>query len=698
MGGGASSSSRAPKASSRYEDQKQLGDPETADVRGLELAESLAYRVPKAVDAVARPKVEEVAVSPQAVRVRAATTTPSPTRSDGSVPSPHSAQKLLPKANHDTNTARSLTDASAPALASDGQVWGKPKQRPAPAAKQINSTPVTAERAASQQAAMSAVQAVVHSPMQTPTQRGVLPRALVPRGAAQTQGKDRFAPGPDSPGRQRFKRFEVPVTAKKLMVHWVRMSRKRVEEMTRRRQMEWQQTPTAVSKAAGQEGAVVKRRKVAARVDRLVGMYLDNQEELEKMCLKDPTHLLTAQIDLLTRRINTLTEAAAQTNNSSLASPESLDKKPAARPLPEGTLPQLDRPTRKRKPDNPEPKRASAQGKPERRERAVGVVLSWEEAFDRAMKTREDWKKNRDKAMSANRRPLKAEPVASARRKDKGVDMTIVAHLRAEREKLAEVILAFEARVRKNEDQAAIDLADSMAEARRQAYARRDAEIRERHRKEEEERRRLEERKRRLEEEERARQEELRRLEMEEKRKREEEEAWRQKLREQEQISWKKREEERKRREEEMAIMAAARKAAEEAARAAVEERRREEQAIAAAKERARIADAFVELETACEEAEVAEALTAAQDAEERPPAESSSERDWMARALEALEGGDDEDSEDDESDEWAGAAVVTGAADLELAHLSEAIARKINQLHRLEPQGSRDSISGSPL
>eukprot|EP00971_Amphidinium_carterae_P145718 2887840-Amphidinium_carterae.1 len=142
-------------------------------------------------------------------------------------------------------------------------------------------------------------------------------------------------------------------------------------------------------------------------------------------------------------------------------------------------------------------------------------------------------------------------------------------------------------------------------------------------------------------------------------------------------MSWKKREAEIKRKEAELAKVAEVRRAAEEAARRAAEERVREEEAIRAAKKRARFEDALSVLETACEDAERDEVL-----AKDAKGVAAPLENNWMPRALEALE----EDDEDAYSDSWTEAPVVTGEADVELAHLSEAIAQKIHKLHLLDP------------
>ena len=41
-------------------------------------------------------------------------------------------------------------------------------------------------------------------------------------------------------------------------------------------------------------------------MDRLVQMYVEHEEELERYCLEDPETMLRGQMDILTRRIDNL--------------------------------------------------------------------------------------------------------------------------------------------------------------------------------------------------------------------------------------------------------------------------------------------------------------------------------------------------------------------------------------------------------
>ena len=42
-----------------------------------------------------------------------------------------------------------------------------------------------------------------------------------------------------------------------------------------------------------------RRQKKPLRVDRLVELFLESQDELERMCLEDPEELIHSQIELL---------------------------------------------------------------------------------------------------------------------------------------------------------------------------------------------------------------------------------------------------------------------------------------------------------------------------------------------------------------------------------------------------------------
>ncbi|CAJ1354538.1 unnamed protein product [Effrenium voratum] len=280
------------------------------------------------------------------------------------------------------------------------------------------------------------------------------------------------------PEKPRFPEVEVSISARKVLLQWVRFGRKVLKE-----------------KLANMPQK--RRQKKPLRVDRLVELFLESQDELERMCLEDPEELIHSQIELLTRRIDEIEEQVRKERELAL-------KAQAAA--------QARRQAQKQEAAGSEAQRARQL---EQSQAVQEVALDWDTVFDSAVAKRDAWKKQRgqQQQMAENlwrkkaviRQPTLASESAKAGKSD------IAEQLRKERERMEDLLSIFEAqqRRRKRKDQQPmLDLAEALHEEQREAMAQRAEELREERRREAERRRLEEERQRQREEEERRRQEE----------------------------------------------------------------------------------------------------------------------------------------------------------------------------------------------
>lgn len=541
-----------------------------------------------------------------------------------------------------------------------------------------------------------------------PSDDGAVPAALMPAGRGPRSGDARSTDGGSTGGSRRFRKrygdVEVGVCARWALAQWARYARRSLKA-----KREYAAAEAAERRARG----AVKRRK-RARMDRLMDLYMQNQEEVERLCYDEPETMILTQIELLTWRIDDITvrkRLAERVERGALQQPSG-DVAPA-RPRPQ--------------PAAPRPRAA-----------ATNDTTTWQEAFNRAMTARKNWEQDRGQAhaeaASEARRRWLERPEAAAPEPKK--EDSVVAQLRAERERLNELLTMFDSKMRKQKRRAEeriIDEVESFQQEQRAAMDEQARILRERRRRQAEEQRRLEQERVRQEEERVRREEERRKREEEEKRRRQkEEEEMHRMMREWEEDERRRREELRQAKEEEAKRLAreaeeARRRHAEELERRrreAEEERRRlerqrlEEEQQREAEERAKrkaersafLDDVFDDLERACDSAGVEETLDAVHaelaqggtppgsppsDAGQRMSGNSSAGgadalmatakqqgpgADWMARAMAAL-GGDEEDSSDEEAEGADEAGAV--ADDLELLKFTEAIATRIEQLHR---------------
>ncbi|CAK0827916.1 unnamed protein product [Prorocentrum cordatum] len=260
-----------------------------------------------------------------------------------------------------------------------------------------------------------------------------------------------------------------------------------------------------------------------ARVDRLVSLFAESQEQLQDLCLHDPRQaeiprrVVATQIELLTRRIEWYgkeTDAASQAPSSGrtdgpvvLPVPAGLVKPTAPRP-PARVIAAIDTSSR---PDV---------GVDEVADEIVPPVLPkmhrWEASFDQAMRSKQHWKQ--DHAARVQRQAPAQPPAQQAPTRDRGTGADglgkapsngeLVAQLRAERERLEALLPRFERqqqRIVQLEQQPALDLAEQLQEEQRAAMAARAKELQECRRREQEAREREEQLRREQEEEERMR-------------------------------------------------------------------------------------------------------------------------------------------------------------------------------------------------
>mmetsp|Transcript_46260 Transcript_46260/g.83354 ORF Transcript_46260/g.83354 Transcript_46260/m.83354 type:complete len:802 (+) Transcript_46260:70-2475(+) len=365
----------------------------------------------------------------------------------------------------------------------------------------------------------------------------------------------------------------ISIDHKKVLLHWVKLGRRRVR---------------AKEKYAAVQKPARSKRKKPLKVDQLVELYLENQEELEKMMFEEPKELILSQIELLTMRIEELDDEVERERKRKQA--EMIGKLPHQEEV--GVS---------------QAKAAADARKEEAEKRNQQEVWDWGTAFDMAVAERDAWKKSRGErekeAQDLWRSKVVATWPAPAPAKDvqKLGKTDVVEQMKSERENLEALLARFEAQKRRQnrqEEQPMIDLAEALQEEQREAMAQRARELREQRQLEAEERKRqqeeAEERRRQAEEERQRRAEEERRqkqLREEEERRRREREAEEAELlrreeeeRELERLRREKKESERKRAEE--------RRLAEEreaTRRREIEERRRQEEERLAAERKARI-------------------------------------------------------------------------------------------------------------
>eukprot|EP00930_Biecheleria_cincta_P004192 TRINITY_DN105091_c0_g1_i1.p1 TRINITY_DN105091_c0_g1~~TRINITY_DN105091_c0_g1_i1.p1 ORF type:complete len:785 (+),score=240.34 TRINITY_DN105091_c0_g1_i1:115-2469(+) len=516
-------------------------------------------------------------------------------------------------------------------------------------------------------------------------------------------------------GRQaknRFPTVNVSISHRKVLLHWVKIARKRV---------------VAIQSQAPQQRRKPKKPK-PVRIDRLVELYLENEEELERMCFEEPQQLILTQIEALTRRIDELDDEVDREKLRREA--EMIGRKPGGSG---GDISQA---------------KAAAEAKREATQRLAQEqeFWDWETAFDSAVTNREAWKNKRGEqekqAQASWRSRTAASWPAPMQQDQKRGKAEVAEQMKSERERLKSLLARFEAQKRREkfrEEQPVLDQVEALQEEQRKAMAERAAELREqrareaaekkrrqeeaaeRRRQAEEDRRRAEEeakerelRQRLREEEERRRRE--REAEEAERRRRKEEERELERLRQEKKESERKRAEERRaaevreaqrlreieerRRQEEERLAAERRKREEDEARQrqkeeeelrrAEQERRRQEEERRRQEEEERqqavsraalLESAFDMLEEAADDddeagndedageqawqaalstleaAPAAAASVAAEEEEEEPeepqssPASPSGGADWMSRALGALNDADDSEESDEEDE-----------------------------------------------
>ena len=376
----------------------------------------------------------------------------------------------------------------------------------------------------------------------------------------------------------------VSISSRKILAHWVRLGRQVLKD-----------------KLAQTEKKSQKPKK-KVRVEKLVDMFLDSQEELERMCLEDPEELIHFQIELLTRRIRELEdELLAQFRSAEKAKAAADEKAKAAA---EAAAKAAARAAAEA------PKISAVQQAREARAQWDQQIMDWDTVFDRAVAKREHWKKNRgqqeDMAHQQWRKKAVMRQPTLATEDAKAGKSEVAEQLRKERENLQDVLARFEAqqqRQRRLLQQPQLDLAEALHEEQRQAMAERAAELRmerqkaaERKRKEELRRQAAELERQRLEEEERRREEERDRQALE-RLKREKQESERRRL-EERRLAAEREEQQRKEMEEKF-------RRAEEARREREEKKRRE--AARLEEERRKEAEKKLEEERKREEARLAE-------------------------------------------------------------------------------------------
>jgi len=397
-------------------------------------------------------------------------------------------------------------------------------------------------------------------------------------------------------------------------------------------------------------------------------MYVENEEELERLCLEEPEPMLRAQMDILTHRINHLAAGSAASSNkahrrrSANSNSDGSDGSPArsvaAR---EGFIGMSS---------------AAAMQRLTEENDLLGIPeLTPSESLSAAMGKHDEWKKSRNnvqqQAATSSAKWWKAEQAVSSTSlvpslADKNAEL--LAQLRAERERLASLLPLFDARIRKQqrqEEQKSVDFVESMQEARRAAEAEHLQEMRERRRLEEDRQRREEEQRQRRQEAQEAerqrREDEDRHRAAEEQRRREiarrvmeQEDRTRAEMEENEQ---------RRRRDEEQRHAEEARRKQEQRQQEEEHERTRKAEEAGHASRRAN--NRAQALDLLCDGRGETELV-----------AEGAGARDFLHRALAALGTADDASS----SDEGEGGGEDGHGGDLQLLQASETIAAHIER------------------
>eukprot|EP00435_Cladocopium_sp_Y103_P065300 s321_g27.t1 len=293
-----------------------------------------------------------------------------------------------------------------------------------------------------------------------------------------------------------FPDVAVSISTRKVLAYWVRLGRQVLKE-----------------KMAQVKKPEKPKKKV--KVDKLVDMFLDSQEELEQLCLEDPEELIHFQIELLTRRIRELEDELLRQFRSAEKARLAAEKAQAeaAAKLAAEAAARAE-----------VPKTSMVQQAREARAQWDQQIMDWDTVFDSAVAKREHWKKNRgareDLAHQQWRKKAVMRQPTLASEDAKAGKSEVAEQLRKERENLQDVLTRFEAQQRRQKrllQQPQLDLAEALHEEQRQAMAERAAELRmerekaaERKRKEELRRQAAELERQRLEAEERRREEEER--------------------------------------------------------------------------------------------------------------------------------------------------------------------------------------------
>lgn len=478
------------------------------------------------------------------------------------------------------------------------------------------------------------------------------------------------------------------MTARKVIAQWVRYGRRSLKAKKEAR-------------AAAKVVYSTRAQKRRARTDRVISLYLENQEEVDRLCFEEPDTLILTQIELLTRRIDSLsgTAAAAGGERAGVNAYAGIGKAMAGAVTAGGAAGSATRAL-------PPPSLSSRQSA------ALAEVPTWQEAFDKAMVSRKHWEQGQNQAQHSALEALPARggflgSIALVPQQRRSANEgEVLAQLRAERKRLSVLLQRFDAQMqRKNrnrvDEQSVIDQVEAFQEEQRAAMAARAQELREKRQREREERQRreeedarrrreVEEQLRRQEEEEREMQRLMREWEEDEQRRRRlAQETESRRLREEE-------EQEKEAREEEGRL----RERREEQSRE--DRRRRMEHTWALDK-------AFDDFEQACDSSGVEQMLEAAltelsaHTGIGTPPGTtppetlspsldqvaggslargSSAGGDWMAKAIAALGGDDADSSEGEATTEAALGGGGASADDLELLRFTEAIVERIEQLH----------------
>lgn len=554
------------------------------------------------------------------------------------------------------------------------------------------------DRATQEDAALAAIRAALPKPKARPT--ASLESAAAK--AAAKEGSDPLAQiasmqagrAAGKQAKNRYPNVDVSISHRKVLLHWVKIARKRVVAMQ--------------SQIPHQRRKPKKSKPV--RVDKLVELYLENEENLELMCFQEPKSLILTQIELLTRRIDELDDEVDKERLRREA--EMIGRKPGGSGGGDPGISQA---------------KAATDAKRESIEKlgAKQEFWDWETAFDSAVANREAWKKNRgdrEREAQANWRnkvaaswpaPMKAD---EAQKRGKA---EVAQQMKLERDRLQALLAKFDAQKRRErfrEEQPVLDQVEALQQEQRVAMAERAQELREqrereaaekkrrqeeaaeRRRQAEEERRRAEEERRRAEEE--AKEQELRRRLREEedrrRREREAEEAERKRReeeeRELERLRREKKESERKRAEE--------RRLAEEREaqrRREIEERRRQEEERLAGERRKREEDEERQRQKEADELRLAEHERRRQEEERRRVEEEEREMALSRAALresafDVLEDAVDDDDEA-ENEEDAGEEAWQAA----LGSLEEAPAAAFHAEAEEEEPDEPESSPASP-